>query len=464
MKRLVVIGSGPGGYVAAIRAAQLGCHVTLIEKENLGGVCLNWGCIPTKSLLTAAETYALMGRLDTFGIKAKNISFDLGVMVDQSRSTAQKLSQGVSYLLQKNKVTVLKGFGQLMASSKGCHQVRVKGVDTKKPESVLEADAVIIATGARPFLLDGVDVDGKRVWTSKEAMLQRTPPKSLLVVGSGAIGLEFASFYSHLGSHVSVVELQDRLLPAADPFISSELLNAFKRRNIASYFNHRVVSSKVGSRSVALTLDNGKVLEAEALLLAVGIKPNVEDIGLEDARVECVKGFVKVDSVCQTSVPGIYAIGDVTEGPWLAHKASHEGMIAAEHIVGKTVSGLLRDHIPACVYSTPQIASIGLTEPEAKAKGYTLKVGVFPFEANGKALAMHAGKGAVKTLFDAKTGALLGAHMIGAGVTELISNFALAKVCEATEAELIHTIFPHPTLSEMVHESVLQAFDRGIHF
>lgn len=460
MKSVTIIGGGPGGYVAAIRAAQLGLDVTVVEKENLGGVCLNWGCIPTKTLLTCAETYSRMQNLKPFGLSAEKVTFDMGAMVDQSREVSKKLASGVQHLLKKNKVQVIKGHASLLSSKGGKHSVEINADKPQKRES----DAVIIATGARPLILPGVEADSERVWTSKEAMLQRTPPKSLLVIGSGAIGLEFASFYASFGTKVTIVELQDRLLPVADPFISDELLKAFKMRGITCYLKHRVLSSSAEKKQCTLTMDNGKTLHAEALLLAIGVKANIENLGLETVGIATHRGRIKTNGLCETSQKGVYAIGDVADEPWLAHKASHEGILVAEHIAGKGVHAMNKEAIPACVYSAPQIASCGLTEPQAKAMGFQLKVGTFPLMANGKALSMHAEQGGIKTIFDTKTGGLLGAHLIGAGVTELISTLSLAKVAELTDQDLIDTVFPHPTLSEAVHESVLSAMGRGLHF
>ena len=460
MKDVIVIGGGPGGYVAAIRAAQLGLNVSLVEKEHLGGVCLNWGCIPTKALLTCAETYSLLHHLEDFGLAAKDVSFDMGAMVDQSRRISETLANGVQHLLKKNKIKVIKGHGTLHPPKNNKHTVQVEGDTTQ----TLSADAVIIATGASPLVLPGVQTDHKQVWTSKESMLQRTPPKSLLVIGSGAIGLEFASFYASFGTKVTIVELQDRLLPAADPFLSDELLKAFQKRGIDCYLKHRVLSSKVEKGQCILTMDDGKTLQSEALLLAVGVKANIENVGLETLGIETQRGRIKVNQMCETSQKNIYAIGDVIDEPWLAHKASHEGIMVAEHLAGQKVHSIAKENIPTCVYSSPQIASIGLTEPQAKAKGFSLKVGTFPLMANGKALSMHAKQGGIKTILDAKTGALLGAHLIGPGVTELVATLSLAKIAELTDEDLAQTIFPHPTLSEAVHESVLAAMGRGIHF
>lgn len=457
---LVVIGGGPGGYVCAIRAAQLGLKVAVVEKDTMGGVCLNWGCIPTKALLTCAETYEKLGNLEKFGLSVTGATFDLGKMVDHSRAVSSQLTKGVDFLMKKNNVTVIKGVASFGKAGGGKHTIMVKGAD--KTETIT-AKSVVVATGASPIVLPGLDVDGKKVWTSKEAMMQRTCPPSLLVVGSGAIGLEFASFYAHLGTNVTIVELQNHLLPTADPYISQQLELAFKKRGIGFQLGRRVVASKVNEKGCHLIMDDGAELAADSLLLAIGVRGNTEGLGLQDLGVQTDKGRIKVDEHLKTNVPGIYAIGDVVDGPWLAHKASHEGILAAEHIAGGQTHALCKTAIPACVYSTPQIASIGLTEPEAKAKGHTLKTGVFPFKANGKALAMGTSDGGVKTIFDAKTGEFLGAHMIGASVTELVSTFSLVKAMEGTDMDLAQTIFPHPTLSEMLHESVLAAIGRGLH-
>ena len=456
---LTVVGGGPGGYVAAIRAAQLGLSVTLVEKENLGGVCLNWGCIPTKALLTCAEAYENLASLEKLGIKVENASFDLGAMVDHSRQTSEKLCGGIAFLMKKSGIKVIKGHARLSGKKGEKHLV---GVEGNTPQT-LETDHVILATGARPVVLPGMEVDGKHIWTSKEAMLQRTLPKSLLVLGSGAIGLEFASFYKSLGTDVTVVELQDRLLPVADPFLSDELHKAFQKRGITCRLGCKALNAKVERGTLQLSLEGGEALSADALLLAVGVRGNTENLGLKEAGVTLHKGRIQVNAYGETSAPGVYAIGDVTDEPWLAHKASHEGIVAAEHLAGHGPHTLSKQAIPSCVYSAPQIASIGLTEPEATAAGYDLAVGHFPFSANGKALAMGLKDGAIKTIFDKKTGAFLGAHMIGAHVTELVATFSLAKIMEATDEELAHTVFPHPTLSEMLHESVLSAIGRGIH-
>ncbi len=458
IKDVIVIGGGPGGYVAAIRAAQLGLSVLVVEKEHLGGVCLNWGCIPTKSLLTSAEVYHQAQHLADFGVSVGDVTFDLEAMVARSRRVSEQLSKGVSFLLKKHEVEVMSGTASLVGQKQGVFEVAVAGKKT------LKAKHVIVASGGRPVVPPSIVVDGQHVWTSKEAMVQKQCPASLVVVGSGAIGLEFASFYAHLGAQVTVVEAQSHLLPSADAFISESLLKAFKKRKIACQLGRRFTSVKIESDGCVVTLDNKKTLKASAVLLALGVRANTEDLGLEDLGVAFEHGRVAVGPDCQTNVPGLYAIGDVTAGPWLAHKASHEGVLCAETIAGQHPHKINVRAIPACVYSAPQIASVGLTEAEAKAAGHQVKVGLFPFQANGKALAMGAGDGGIKTLVDEKTGEILGAHMIGPGVTELISNIALAMTGELTEAEVLNTVFPHPTLSEALHESLLAAMDRGIHY
>ncbi len=453
---IIIIGSGPGGYVAAIRAAQLGKKVALVEKENLGGVCLNWGCIPTKALLRSAEIYHLMHRLEDFGLSAKDIKFDLKKIVARSRAVAMQLSQGISHLLQKNKVTVIKGHGKLLGQKK----VQV-GNDT------LTAPHIILATGARPRILPGLEPDQKFVWTSKEAMIPEEFPNKLLVVGSGAIGMEFASFYKTLGAEVTVVELQPRILPVEDEEISKLAQKSFEKQGMKIYTSSTVKSLEKGKTVIAIIETAGKTQEitVDRVIVAIGILANTEALGLENTKVKVEKGHIKVNPWSETDEPGVYAIGDLTEPPWLAHKASHEGIICVEKIAGvKGIHPLSAQNVPGCTYSIPQIASVGLTEATAKAKGLKIRVGSFPYKGNGKAIALGEDEGLIKTIFDANTGELLGAHMIGAEVTELIQGYTLAKTLETTEEELMHTVFPHPTLSEMMHEAVLSAFDRVIHF
>jgi len=459
---LIVVGGGPGGYVAAIRAAQLGMKTALVEREQLGGICLNWGCIPTKALLRSSEINHLLHRLDDFGFSAKDINFDAGKLVARSRAVAKQLSNGVAYLLRKNKVTVFDGHGHL--AGKGRLAI------TKDTNTVAElsSEHIVLATGARARSLPGLEPDGELVWTYKEAMVPPAIPKSLLVVGSGAIGIEFASFYHDMGAEVTVVEVLDRVLPVEDEEISAFARKSFEKQGIKIHTGATVsaVEQNGGSITARIAAD-GKTLETsvERVVLAVGIVGNVEGIGLENTGVAVEKTHVVVDEWLRTGEPGIYAIGDLVGPPWLAHKASHEGVICVEHIAGvNDVHPLDIRNIPACTYCRPQVASVGLTEKTAREAGYEVKVGHFPFIGNGKAIALGEPEGMVKTVFDSKTGELLGAHMIGAEVTELIQGYTIAKTLETTEAELIRTIFPHPTLSETMHEAVLDAYGRAIHF
>ena len=460
---LAVIGAGPGGYVAAIRAAQLGLNTAIVERDHYGGICLNWGCIPTKALLRTSELYHTMKRAAEFGLAADNVRFDLPRVVERSRKVAERLSDGVAYLMRKNKITVidatarLKGAGRIAVASKSVQAL---------PD--IDAKHIIIATGARARALPGLKPDGKLIWTYKEAMVPDSFPKSLLIVGSGAIGIEFASFYRSLGAEVTVVEILDRILPAEDAEISTLARKAFAKQGIAIYTRTSVERLVKGEGSVTAMLkrpggEAGEIT-VERVILAIGITGNVEGIGLEEQGVKIEKGHIVVDEWCSTGAPGLYAIGDVVGPPWLAHKASHEGIICVEKIAGiEGVHALDKTNIPSCTYSSPQVASIGLTEDAARAGSYELKIGRFPYSANGKAIALGETEGMVKTIFDAKTGALLGAHLIGAEATELIQGFGIAKTLETTEAELIASIFPHPTLSEMMGESVLDAFGRALH-
>ena len=461
---IAVIGGGPGGYVAAIRAAQLGLKACVIEREHLGGICLNWGCIPTKALLRTAEVMTLFKHAKDFGLKAEGVSFDLASVVDRSRKVAGRLAGGVGYLLKKNKVAVVEGTARL--KSKGV--IGVTGKDGK-PMADVEARHIILATGARARTLPGLEPDGKLIWTYKEAMVPPTFPSSLLVIGSGAIGIEFASFYNALGAKVTVVEIMDRILPVEDEEISAFARKSFEKQGIKIATGAKVDKLEKAGDGVraTITAKDGKseVQAFDRVILAVGIVGNVEGLGLEEAGVKVEKGHIAIDEWCRTSAPNVYAIGDVAGPPWLAHKASHEGIICVERIAGlNDVHPLKVSNIPGCTYSQPQVASIGLTEAAAKANGREIKVGRFPYQGNGKAIALGEPEGLVKTIFDAGTGELLGAHMIGAEVTELIQGFSIAKTLETTEAELMHTIFPHPTLSEMMHESVLDAYGRAIHF
>lgn len=459
---VVIIGGGPGGYVAAIRAAQLGMKAAVVEENHLGGICLNWGCIPTKALLRCSEINHLLNHASQFGFTVQGVSFDIQKIVKRSRDVAGQLSKGVAHLLKKNKVTVLDGRGKLLGGGK------VAVTKAGKSETVA-AKHIIIATGARARSLPGLEPDGKLVWTYREAMVPDMMPKSLLVVGSGAIGIEFASFYRNMGADVTVVEVMDRVMPVEDEEISKFAQKQFEKQGMKIRTNAKVVKLDKGKDNVTCHIEaNGKVeqVTVERVIMAVGIVANSEDIGLENVpKVKLDRNHIVTDQWLQTGEPGVYAIGDVTGGPWLAHKASHEGVICVEKIAGqKDVHPLDKSNIPGCTYCMPQVASVGLTEKAAKEKGYTVKVGRFPFMGNGKAIALGEPEGLVKTVFDAKTGELLGAHMVGAEVTEMIQGYGIAKTLETTEAELMHTVFAHPTLSEMMHESVLDAYGRAIHF
>jgi dihydrolipoamide dehydrogenase len=457
----IVLGGGPGGYVAAIRAAQLGMKTAVVEREHLGGICLNWGCIPTKALLRTSEINHLLHHLDAYGFAAKDISFDTKKIVERSRKVAKQLSNGVGFLMKKHKITVLDGQGTLLG--KGKLGVAKDG----KAVGEFSAKNIIIATGARARVLPGLEPDGKFVWTYKEAMIPPAMPKSVLVIGSGAIGIEFASFYRDMGAEVTVVEVLDRVLPAEDEEISAFARKAFEKQGMKIHTSTMVKEIKKNGADVTATLlagDKTTPVTAERVVLAVGITGNVENIGLEKTKVRADKGHILVDEWLQTDEPGVYAIGDVVGPPWLAHKAMHEGVICVERIAGlNTAHPLDTRNIPGCTYCRPQVASIGLTERKAKEAGYDVRVGRFPFIGNGKAIALGEPEGLVKTVFDAKTGELLGAHMIGAEVTELIQGFSIAKTLETTEQELMQAVFPHPTLSEMMHESVLDAYGRALH-
>lgn len=460
---IVVIGAGPGGYVAAIRAAQLGMKTAIVEREHLGGICLNWGCIPTKALLRSSEIYHLLHRLDEFGFAAKDISFDLSKIVDRSRKVAGKLSGGVGYLMKKHKITVIDGAAQL----KGKGKIGIAGKDGKAQPDI-SAKHIIIATGARARTMPGLEPNGKTIWTYKEALVPDVMPKSLLVVGSGAIGIEFASFFNTLGAKTTVVEVMDRILPVEDEEVSKFARKAFEKQGMTIHTGAKVEALKAGGDNVEATLQlaQGKSEKAtfDRVILAIGIAGNVENLGLEAVGVKVEKGHIVIDEYCRTNVEGVYAIGDVAGPPWLAHKASHEGVLCVEKIAGiEGVHPLNTKNIPGCTYCSPQVASIGMTEKAAKDAGHDVKVGRFPYQGNGKAIALGEPEGFIKTVFDAKTGELLGAHMIGAEVTELIQGYGVAKTLETTEAELMHTIFPHPTLSEMMHESVLDAYGKVVH-
>ncbi|MSP67997.1 MAG: dihydrolipoyl dehydrogenase [Alphaproteobacteria bacterium] len=460
---LVVVGAGPGGYVAAIRAAQLGMESAVVEREHLGGICLNWGCIPTKALLRTSELRHLLAHAADFGLSVGGpITFDLAKVVERSRRVAKRLSGGVQHLLRKNKVTVFDGAGRL--AGKG----RVGVAKDGKAVADLAAKHIILATGARARSLPGLEPDGKLVWTYREAMVPPEMPKSLLIVGSGAIGIEFASFYRDMGAEVTVVEVLERILPVEDAEISALARKQFEGQGIKIHTGATVTALKRGANSVTATIRGGGAtseITAERAIMAVGITGNWEGIGLEGTGVKVDRGHVVIDRWCQTGEPGVYAIGDLAGPPWLAHKASHEGVLTVEKIAGVAgVHPLDTSMIPGCTYSRPQVASVGMTENAAKAAGRAVKVGRFPYAGNGKAIALGETEGLIKTVFDATTGELLGAHMIGAEVTELIQGYGIARTLETTEAELMHAIFPHPTLSEMMHESVLDAYGRAIHF
>ncbi len=458
---LIVLGSGPGGYVAAIRGAQLGLKVAIVERELLGGICLNWGCIPTKALLRSAEIYHYMQHAKDYGLVAQGISADIEAVVKRSRGVASQLNKGVTGLMKKNKIAVHFGEGKL--TGKGKLSVTKDG----KTEE-LTAKNIIVATGARARDLPNLPADGKRVWTYRHAMTPPEMPSKLLVIGSGAIGIEFASFYNDMGSDVTVVEMLDRIVPVEDADVSIFLEKALKKQGMTILTGAKIDKIAADANGVKATIiaHDGKATENafSHVIVAIGIVPNTENIGLEELGVAMdERGFLKTDPACKTNADGVYAIGDITAPPWLAHKASHEGVIAAEAIAGNHPHAMDPRNIPGCTYCHPQIASVGLTEAKAKEAGYAVKVGNFPFIGNGKAIALGEAEGFVKTVFDAKTGELLGAHMIGAEVTELIQGYTIGKTLETTEAELMETVFPHPTLSEMMHESVLGAYGRALH-
>ena len=458
---VVVVGGGPGGYVCAIRAAQLGLKTAVVERDRLGGICLNWGCIPTKALLRSSEIWHLMHRLGEFGFSAENLQFDIAKIVERSRKVSQQLSNGVGFLMKKHKITVIAGEAKL--AGKGKLAVTKDGT-----VSEVAAKNIVLATGARARTFPGMEPDGKLVWTYREAMVPPAFPKSLLIVGSGAIGIEFASFYRTLGAEVTVVEVLDRVLPVEDEEISQLAQKAFIKQGMTIKTSTTVEKLEKGTDSVTATLKakDGKTetITVERVILAVGIVGNVENIGLEQAGVKVEKTHVVIDQWGATGIEGLWAIGDLVGPPWLAHKAMHEGVIVAEKIAGvKGVHPLDTSKVPGCTYCWPQVASIGMTEAKAKASGRKIKVGRFPFIGNGKAIALGDSEGLVKTVFDAETGELLGAHMIGAEVTELIQGYAIARTGELTDAELANTIFPHPTLSEMMHEAVLDADKKALH-
>ena len=463
---VIVLGSGPGGYVAAIRCAQLGLKTAIVERENLGGICLNWGCIPTKALLRSAEVFNHMKHAASYGLAADNIRADLDAVVKRSRGVAKQLSQGIAHLMKKNKITVHMGTGVLKTAG----SVEVSG---EKGAETINGKHVIVATGARARDLPFAKADGDRIWTYRHAMTPKVMPTNLLVIGSGAIGIEFASFYNDMGAKVTVVEMMDRIVPVEDADVSAFLLKALTKQGLRIMTGAGVESLASGSSGIKARIKaaDGKVEETDFshVIVAVGIAPNTENIGLETLGVNTERGIIAIDGYGRTSVKGVWAIGDVTPGPWLAHKASHEGVIAAESIAAELGNKDVHPHpmdrlnIPGCTYCHPQIASVGLTEAKAKEAGYKVNVGTFPFIGNGKAIALGEPEGFVKTVFDAATGELLGAHMIGAEVTEMIQGYVIGRTLETTEAELMHTVFPHPTISESMHESVLAAYGKALH-
>lgn len=461
---IAVIGAGPGGYVAAIRAAQLGLKTALVEKEHLGGICLNWGCIPTKALLRSSEIHHTLQHLPDYGFSVDNIKVDFPNIIKRSRAVSAQLVAGIKHLMKKNKITVFDGYGQLAGGGK------ITVTEGAAKGTTLSAKHIILATGARARALPGLEPDGNLIWTAREAMMppDGKQPKSLLVVGSGAIGSEFASFYQNMGTQVTLVEVMDRILPVEDAEVSMFVQKEFTKQGMTVITKAMVKALKKGKDNVTATIEiDGKASDQtfDRVIMAVGIVGNVENLGLDKTKVKVEKGSILIDEYCRTAEPGVYAIGDVAGAPALAHKASHEGILCVEKIAGvKDVHPLNKANIPGCTYCRPQVASVGLTEAKAKEAGYELKVGKFPFVGNGKAIAMGEPDGFVKTIFDAKTGELLGAHMVGAEVTEMIQGYVISKTNELTEAELMHTIFAHPTMSEMMHESVLSAYGKAIHF
>ncbi|WP_349371760.1 dihydrolipoyl dehydrogenase [Salinarimonas sp.] len=471
---VIIIGAGPGGYVAAIRAAQLGMKTAVVDREHLGGICLNWGCIPTKALLRSAEIFHYMSHAGDYGLSAQGVSFDIGAVVKRSRGVSGRLNGGVGMLLKKNKVDVIWGEGSIAKAGEVTVKPATKSVEgppVPAPKGALgpgsyKAKHVIVATGARPRVLPGIEPDRKLIWTYFEAMVPKEMPKSLLVMGSGAIGIEFASFYRTMGAEVTVVEVMPQILPVEDAEIAAMARKRFEKQGIKILTGAKVTKVEKGGNSVTATIETDKgaqQITADKLISAVGVVGNVEGLGLEALGVKMERGVVVTDGLGRTNVPGVYAIGDVAGPPMLAHKAEHEGVICVETIAGLHTHAMDKGMIPGCTYCHPQVASVGLTEAKAKEQGIAVKVGRFPFAGNGKAIALGEPDGMVKTIFDAKTGKLLGAHMIGAEVTELIQGYVVAMNLETTEEELMHTVFPHPTLSEMMHESVLDAYGRVIH-
>jgi dihydrolipoamide dehydrogenase len=465
---IIIIGSGPGGYVTAIRAAQLGFKTAVVERDFLGGICSNWGCIPTKALLRSAEIFHYLQHAKDYGVSAEKVGFEPRAVVDRSRKVAQRMNTGVGFLLKKNKVTVI--WGEAVIDGPG--KLSVKASRSEAPKGAAgagtyQAKHIIIATGARPRVLPGIEPDKKLVWTYFEAMVPERMPKSLLVIGSGAIGIEFASFFRTMGSDVTVVELLPQILPVEDAEIAAFARKAFEKQGMKILTGAKVTKLEKKADSITATIDDGKggtqSLSVERVISAVGVVGNVENLGLEKLGVKIDRGTIVVDGTGKTNVPGIYAIGDVAGPPMLAHKAEHEGVVCVESIKGLHPHPLDKLRVPGCTYCHPQIASVGLTEKAAKEQGREIKVGRFPFVGNGKAVALGEDQGLVKTIFDAKTGQLLGAHLVGAEVTELIQGFVIAMQLETTEEDLMHAVFPHPTLSEMMHESVLSAYGRAIH-
>ena len=456
---MIVIGAGPGGYVAAIRGAQLGLNVAIVEREHMGGICLNWGCIPTKAMLRSAEVFHLLKNSKGFGIEAENIKYDLEAIVSRSKGIGSKLSQGITHLLKKNKITSLLGEARLTAVG----QVKVK---TNDNEVELFSQNIVLATGARARELKGFEADGKDIWTYKNALRPKKMPKKLLIMGSGAIGVEFASFYNTLGVDTTILEVSDTILPVEDREISNFAKKQFEKQGIKILENSKALAFERKKDGFSVKIDTrGKVssLDCDTIISAVGIVGNNEGLGLEDLKIEIEDSHVLVDGFCKTNVDGIFAIGDLAGAPWLAHKASHEGVMVAELIAGKSPHPMDYNDIAGCTYCSPQVASVGMTEEQAKENGLETKIGRFPFSANGKALALGEQEGFIKTIFDAKTGELLGAHMVGPEVTELIQGYVIGRKLETTEEDLVNTVFPHPTLGESMHESVLNAFDRAIH-
>ncbi|NVO17820.1 MAG: dihydrolipoyl dehydrogenase [Rhodoplanes sp.] len=462
---VIIIGSGPGGYVTAIRSAQLGFKTAIVEKSHLGGICLNWGCIPTKALLRSAEIYHYLQHADVYGLKADNVTFDPAAVVKRSRGVSKRLADGVGFLMKKNKVSVIWG----AATLEGQGKITVAAAKTEAPKGTLgpgsyQAKHIIVATGARPRVLPGLEPDGKLVWTYFEAMVPEKMPKSLLVVGSGAIGIEFASFYRTMGADVTVVEVLPQILPVEDAEIAAFARKQLEKQGLKIFTGAKVTKLDKQADSVTATIDDGKggtqTLTVDRVISAVGVVGNVENLGLEKLGVKTDRGCIVIDGLGKTNVPGLYAIGDVAGPPMLAHKAEHEGVVCIEAIKGLHPHPLDKAKIPGCTYCTPQIASVGLTEAKAKEQGLDIRVGKFPFAGNGKAIALGEDQGLIKVIFDKKTGQLLGAHMVGAEVTELIQGYVVAMTLETTEDELMHTVFPHPTLSEMMKEAVLDAYGR----